>query len=101
MHRTNNLLLVDLRLRTHLERRIVEALKGAAPQWLELSLTLTGPASSRLDSLQRYVLTGEFAPQRDPNNSVPVFSASGEPLSALKSRAAFFGLLPAACASMR
>jgi ATP-dependent helicase/nuclease subunit B len=81
----NNLLLVDLRLRTHLERRMVEALKAAAPQWLELNLTHDpGPASSRLDSLQRYVLTGEFAPPRDPDNSVQIFSASGEALECVE-----------------
>jgi hypothetical protein len=57
-------LLVDLRLRTRLERRIVEALKAASPEWLELNLAPeTGAASSRLDSLQRCVLTGESAPE--------------------------------------
>ena len=81
----NNLLLVDLRLRTRLERRIVEALKAAAPQWLELNLIPEpAPASSRLDSLQRYVLTGESAPRRDPDNSVQIFSASGEALECVE-----------------
>jgi RecB family exonuclease len=81
----NNLLLVDLRLRTSLERRIVEALKAASPEWLELNLIPEpAPASSRLDSLQRYVLTGESAPRRDPDNSVQIFSASGETLECVE-----------------
>ena len=85
-------LLVDLRLRTRLEQRLVEALKAAAPEWLELSLTPEpGPAFSRLDSLQRYVLTGEPAPRR----AIPTirFRSSpprAKPWSALKSRAVFF-----------
>jgi hypothetical protein len=42
-----SLLLMDLHLRTRLERKVIEALKAASPDWLEL--TPTGQASSRLD----------------------------------------------------
>ena len=82
---SRNVLLVDLRLRTRLERRIIEGLKDASPEWLELSLASDpGPATSRLDSLQRFVLTGDSAPQREPDKSVQVFSASGEALECVE-----------------
>ena len=79
------LLLVDLRLRTRLEQQLVDALKMAAPDWLELTLRPEPvEASSQLDSLQRYVLTGESAPRRDPDDSVQIFSASGEALECVE-----------------
>jgi RecB family exonuclease len=75
------LLLVGLRLRTRLEQQLADALKAAAPEWLELTLAPEpAEAFSQLDSLQRYVITGEPAPQRDPDESVQIFSASGEAL---------------------
>jgi hypothetical protein len=80
-----HLLLVDLRLRTRLEQRLAETLKEAAPAWLDLCLAAQpGPAVSRLDSLQRHVLTGEPAPLRVPDDSVRIFSASGEALECVE-----------------
>lgn len=79
------LLLVDLRIRTRLEQRLAEALKAMAPEWLDLCLEpQPGQTISRLDSLQRYVLTGEPAPSRAPDNSVQLFSASGEALECVE-----------------
>jgi ATP-dependent helicase/nuclease subunit B len=89
--RARALLLVGLRLRTRLEQQLVDALKAAAPEWLELTLTPKptdtpepAEAFSRLDSLQRYVLTGQPAPRRDPDDSVQIFSASGEALECVE-----------------
>ncbi len=80
-----HLLLIDLRMRTRLEQRLAEALKEAAPAWLDLCLApQPGPAVSRLDSLQRHVLTGEPAPRRAADDSVRIFSASGEALECVE-----------------
>ena len=82
---TRSLLLLGLRLRTRLEQQLVDTLKAAAPKWLELTLTPEpAEAFSSLDSLQRYVLTGQPAPRRDPDNSVQIFSASGEALECVE-----------------
>ncbi|WP_216843139.1 PD-(D/E)XK nuclease family protein [Granulicella sp. S190] len=80
-----SLLLVDLRLRTRREQKLVDALKSAAPAWLELTLTPEpGEAFSQLESLQRYVLTGEPVPRCDADDSVQIFSASGEALECVE-----------------
>ena len=79
------LLIVDPRLHSRLEQRLLNGLKSVASDWLELSLT-PDPAEpfSQLDSLQRYILTGERAPRRAPDNSVEIFSASGEALECVE-----------------
>jgi len=80
-----HLLLVDLRIRSRFEQRLAEALKDAAPTWLDLCRSpQPGSPVSQLDSLQRHVLTGESAPRRAPDDSVRIFSASGEALECVE-----------------
>jgi CRISPR/Cas system-associated exonuclease Cas4 (RecB family) len=73
---------IDLPLRTRLERDLYEGLIGISRERLELQLTtLTQPAaSSRLESLQKYLFSNADAPVRVADGSVEIFSTSGEAL---------------------
>ncbi len=77
------LLLLDIDVRTVVERQLIDAVKQAAPHTLELRAT-PGTGSTRLHSLQRYVLSGESAPPLPPDDTVAIFSASGEALECVE-----------------
>ena len=86
-----SLVLLTLDLRHRLEQQLVDALKAAAPACLELHASRSADAAgdgpsprTRLHSLQQHVLTGAPAPALPPDDTVAVFSASGEALEAVE-----------------
>lgn len=78
------MLLVDAPCETALERELVEALAGRAAEVLTLKLGPSDlPVSTSLESLQRYLFAAEV-PAIAADDSVEVFSASGEALECVE-----------------
>ena len=76
---------MDLAPRSSLERELLASVIGAANTSLELRITRDGgePASS-LDSLQRYLFSGEAVPPREEDGTVAIVSTSGEGLECVE-----------------
>ena len=72
---------LDVRPRTHLEKKLYESVMDGARARLELHLNDDehAPASS-LETLQRYLFSSQPVPLREADGSVEIFSTSGEAL---------------------
>ena len=76
---------IDLVPRTRLERELLEAVMGAARECLDLRLEppISKPTSS-LESLQRYLFSSDAVPVRPDDESIEIFSTSGEALECVE-----------------
>jgi CRISPR/Cas system-associated exonuclease Cas4 (RecB family) len=79
------LLLIDIQDPPLLERELLEQLAANSPDSLALSI---GPGlddpKNCLESLQRFVLSGEEVAHRAPDSTFSIFSASGESLESVE-----------------
>src|ERR1035441_10571217 len=76
---------LDLGPRTRAERALLTLIFNTAPAHLDLRLGAGGalPQTS-LESLQRYLFSGEAVPAREADGSVEIFSTSGEALECVE-----------------
>lgn len=76
---------LDVMPRTQLERELLRALMRTARARLDLRLG-AGPLepASSLESLQRYLFSGDPVPPREDDRSVVIFSTSGEALECVE-----------------
>lgn len=75
------LLLLDVDVRTKLERELLDVLERRSATTLRLTLDRRGSAASNgLTSVQRYAMSGDSAPSRAGDSSAEFFSASSEAL---------------------
>lgn len=76
---------LDLAPRTRSERELLTLILNTARAHLDLRLGAgdTAPQSS-LESLQRYLFSGDAVPPRDEDGSVAIFSTSGEALECVE-----------------
>ena len=76
---------LDLAPRSSLERELLASVLGAARTVLELKISREGgePASS-LESVQRYLFSGDAVPPRAEDGSVVILSTSGEALECVE-----------------
>jgi CRISPR/Cas system-associated exonuclease Cas4 (RecB family) len=78
---TMPVLLWDVTARSETERELLNSVTANAPATLHVKVGQSdAEPSSGLESLQRYVLSGEVVPPRAADASVAIFSASGESL---------------------
>ena len=76
---------LDVAPRTHLERELFASVMGAARVNLDLRLDVDAASvSSSLQSLQRYLFSGEAIPVREEDGTVVILSTSGEALECVE-----------------
>ena len=76
---------LDLAPRTRSERELLTLILNTARAHLDLRLGAGGaPPQSSLESLQRYLFSGDAVPPRDEDGSVEIFSTSGEALECVE-----------------
>jgi len=76
---------LDLAPRTRSERELLTLILNTARAHLDLRLAPGGaPPQSSLESLQRYLFSGDAVPPRDEDGSVESFSTSGEALECVE-----------------
>jgi RecB family exonuclease len=79
------LLLLDVEARTKSEARLLDLLAAHAPEVLSVnSAQETTPVQTCLESVQHYALSGITVPEREPDETVQLFSASGEALECVE-----------------
>ena len=87
-HRDRAVVALDLAPRARSERELLNVILNSARAHLDLRLGAGGappqaPRSS-LESLQRYLFSGDAVPPRDEDGSVEIFSTSGEALECVE-----------------
>jgi ATP-dependent helicase/nuclease subunit B len=76
---------LDLAPRTRSERELLALILNTARAHLDLHLEASAaPPQSSLESLQRFLFSGEVVPPRDEDGSVAIFSTSGEALECVE-----------------
>jgi ATP-dependent helicase/nuclease subunit B len=76
---------LDLAPRTRSERELLGLILNTARAHLDLRLMAGGePPQSSLESLQRFLFSGDAVPPRDEDGSVAIFSTSGEALECVE-----------------
>ena len=76
---------LDLAPRTRSERELLTLILNTARAHLDLRLAPgDAPPQSSLESLQRYLFSGDAVPPRDEDGSVAIFSTSGEALECVE-----------------
>ena len=76
---------LDLAPRTRSERELLTLILNTARAHLDLRLGAgDAPPQSSLESLQRYLFSGDAVPPRDEDGSVEIFSTSGEALECVE-----------------
>ena len=76
---------LDLAPRTRSERELLTLILNTARAHLDLRLAPgDAPPQSPLESLQRYLFSGDTVPPRDEDGSVAIFSTSGEALECVE-----------------
>lgn len=78
------LLLLDVKVRSRAEERLIRALVDRSRAALSAQQTSTAAESTSLQFLHRFVLSGQPAPARVKDDTVQLFSASGEALECVE-----------------
>ena len=89
---------LDLAPRTRAERELLALILNTARAHLDLRLGAgDAPPQSSLESLQRYLFSGDAVPPRDEDGSVAIFSTSGEALECVEIARRIGDAVDAAC----